>query len=87
MQLELIKNVDEIDTSKEVILSNNKITSIPPEMEILQNLQYLDLSYNKITSIPPEIGNLKKLQHLYLANNQIPLNIKELISKLPFLVD
>ena len=49
----------------------NFITSVPPEIGNLVNLQFLNLSGNQLTSLPPEIGNLVNLQRLELGKNQL----------------
>ena len=42
-----------------VLLNNNLVGSIPPQIENLTSLQYLLLYNNELTgSIPPEIGDL-----------------------------
>ena len=51
-------------------LDNNKLTSIPAEIENLTYLQELNLDYNELTSISAEIGNLTNLQELYLEHNK-----------------
>ena len=52
-----------------VDLSYNKLTTIPPEICNLTNLETLGLSYNQLTTLPPEIGKLKNLTWLYLQDN------------------
>ena len=43
-------------------ISNNQISSVPPELGLLKTLMHLKLSQNKkISKLPVELGNLKKL--------------------------
>ncbi len=60
---------------KKLDLSNNKLQSLPYEINHLTHLTHLYLSTNYLTNIP-EL-NLYKLRHLSLSNNQL--------SKLPSL--
>jgi internalin A len=50
-------------------LSGRGLTSLPPEIGRLTNLQTLNLSGNGLTSLPPEIGRLTNLRTLYLDGN------------------
>jgi len=52
-----------------LILSENKLESLPPEIRELKNLRKLDLSKNYLKSLPSEIGELKYLTGLYLSKN------------------
>ena len=52
-------------------LSNCKLTSLPPEIGELRNLNILDLPDNELTSLPPEIGKLTNLISLNLASNKL----------------
>ena len=61
-----------------MILNENQLTSIPPELGQLVNLQELDLEDNQLTSIPSELGQLSNLKYLYLTNNQLVSIPKEL---------
>ena len=65
-------------------LSGCKLTSIPPELFIFQEMKELSLSNNDLTSIPPELGQLlPNLQLLSLSNNQltsIPKEIGQLVN-------
>jgi formylglycine-generating enzyme required for sulfatase activity len=55
---------------------NNLIGPIPPAIQDLSYLAFLDLSQNLISgSIPAEIGNLLLLQRLNLFDNQLTGNI------------
>ena len=68
------ENILAIYNKTEIVTAHKNITqisSIPPEIGQLYNLQKLDLSYNLTTQIPPEIGQLNNLRKLYLYNNQI----------------
>ncbi|XP_066265922.1 probable serine/threonine-protein kinase DDB_G0278509 [Branchiostoma lanceolatum] len=52
-------------------LSNRGLTSIPPQVFHLVDLEKLVLSKNYLTSIPAEIGALRKLQVLVADNNSL----------------
>lgn len=52
-------------------LSHNSLTSIPPEIASLKQLELLDLSCNSLTSIPPELGMLTNLKELLLFDNHL----------------
>ena len=52
-------------------LFNLGLTSLPPEISKLVNLQTLNLRRNQLASLPPEIGALTRLQTLDLGHNQL----------------
>jgi internalin A len=52
-------------------LDNNGLTSLPPEIGVLANLQWLSLSGTQLTALPPEIWRLTNLQVLILGGNQL----------------
>ncbi len=59
--------------------------TIPPQIELLVNLQYIYLDAVGLESIPPEIGNLPSLIDLNMSNNKIqkiPCEIGNLTSSL-----
>ena len=51
-------------------LSGNRLTgTIPPEVGLLETLEFLELDNNRVTgSIPPELGNLEDLTELILSS-------------------
>jgi Leucine-rich repeat (LRR) protein len=51
------------------ILGN--VMYIPPEIEYLTSLEYLDLSYNRLETLPIEVCNLRNLQTLRLTGNKL----------------
>lgn len=53
-----------------LILTDNKLTSLPPELGACARLQKLMLSGNRLTSLPPELAHCQKLELLRLAANQ-----------------
>ncbi|MFM6580385.1 MAG: COR domain-containing protein [Dolichospermum sp.] len=72
-EAELIRIIKQAakDEVTELDLSNNQISSLPPEIVQLTNLQSLDIYNNQISSLPREIGQLTNLQSLDIYNNQI----------------
>jgi len=70
-----------------LILSNNKIDELPPEIGLLTKLEKLDFGYkyswfsrnmNSISKLPPEIGKLKNLSYLGLTGNNLSLLPREI---------
>lgn len=52
-------------------LNHNQLTSLPPGIRYLRQLEHLDVSGNALTSLPPEIGMLSSLKEFYLFDNHI----------------
>ena len=52
-------------------LEKNQLTTLPPQIGQLTNLQRLHLQDNQLTTLPPGIGQLTNLTHLYLRQNQL----------------
>lgn len=64
-----------------LLLNNNFIQIVPPEIKQLIILKKLHLNNNKITFLPEEIGELKYLEELHLRENllsSLPLKIGNL---------
>ena len=57
----------------ELNVSNNKLTTLPENIEVLQHLKKLTVSYNKITTLPPTVAHLQNLWMLDATGNQIRL--------------
>ena len=66
-----------------LILTNNQIDSIDPNIGELIHLRKLMLSHNKLTSIPCEIGGCKDLELIRLANNEISVELPMEFVSLP----
>jgi len=62
-------------------LSRNELKQIPPHIENLKKLEWLDASDNKLISLPEELCNCTALKVLWLENNDLtnlPLYIQKL---------
>jgi hypothetical protein len=53
-----------------LILSDNQLAVLPPELGTCTRLQKLMLSGNRLTSLPPELAHCQNLELLRLAANQ-----------------
>ena len=56
---------------RELDLSGQELTSLPPEIGTLTGLEGLNLSSNQLASLPPEIGELTGLKTLFVSRNQL----------------
>ena len=61
-----------------LVINNNKIKVLNPEIGYLINLEYLDYDCNEISELIPEIGNLIHLKQLSFASNKITKLIPEI---------
>ena len=67
----------------ELDLSDKELTTLPPEIVQLVNLQSLHLGNNQLTTLPREIVQLANLQSLHLNDNQLttlPPEIVQLVN-------
>jgi Leucine-rich repeat (LRR) protein len=54
-----------------LILRNQGLQQLPPEIKKFRNLKTLNLGNNKLTSLPAEVGLLTELRQLVLSNNEL----------------
>lgn len=54
-----------------LLLNENRITYLPPQIGRLVGLENLNLSYNQLTEIPDTLGNLSQLKELRLNHNKL----------------
>jgi Leucine-rich repeat (LRR) protein len=50
-------------------MDHTMLTSIPPAIDKLSELEYLFIFGNQLTDLPPNILNLSKLQNLIASEN------------------
>ncbi len=62
-QIEELYNISELD------ISGRRLTELPPDLDILKNMDELIANANKLSSLPNYIINLPKLRRLKLAGN------------------
>ncbi|CAH1127098.1 unnamed protein product [Ceutorhynchus assimilis] len=77
-EIEITGNIRSLSTSlfqmthlTGLILKNNVLTRIPPDICQLINLLNLDLSHNNLRLLPAELGELIHLRELHLGYNQL----------------
>lgn len=73
--------VANLDNLTNLVLRNNKLTSLPPDIGRLSKLKFIDVSNNCLEQIPDEVGSLTELQSLVANVNKLtdlPLTLKNL---------
>lgn len=70
--VEMTLNLFDLNSLKNLFITNNKILEIPSDIGKLTNLEYLRLNSNQIPAIPIEMKNLSSLIELALSGNKIP---------------
>ena len=71
MNVDILGETYDVETTTNLYLNSRNLTSFPPEIGNLTNLYRLSLEINNLTTVPTEIGNLTKLRHLYLHYNSL----------------
>ncbi|KAM9583911.1 leucine-rich repeat and calponin homology domain-containing protein 4 isoform 1-T1 [Trichechus inunguis] len=61
-----------------LIVSNNKLGALPPDIGALGSLRQLDVSSNELQSLPPELCSLPSLRDLNVRRNQLSVLPDEL---------
>jgi hypothetical protein len=71
--------------SKHLDLSSNHLEGgIPPKLDSLSNLFFLNLAVNNLTgTIPPTLGNITTLEEVYIDTNQLEGSIPDKLWQLP----
>lgn len=75
--------VDENGVVTKIDFYDKVITTLPPEIGQLVNLEELLLNFNELTTLPAEIGQLVNLKNLRLRSNKItslPSEIEQLVN-------
>ena len=84
----IYKNLEEAIQNKEHVyklnLSRKKLDSLPNNLFLLKNLEYLDLSKNRLDHIPKELKALQNLEHINLSKNNFT-DFPEIITELRLL--
>jgi len=57
-------------TLKKLVIYNNAIEFLPPDIQFLSNLTYLNLRDNRLLVLPEEFGALVMLKELFLYNQE-----------------
>ncbi len=69
----------------DLAMQENKLTTIPKEVLLFPNLEYLDVSFNRISSLPNGLKELKKLKSIDLSGNRYLSKFPEVLKELPSL--
>ncbi len=61
-----------------LILDDNRLKSLPPEIGLLKALKVLYLNNNQLQTLPPEIAQLQRLETFQINGNQLQGPLSEL---------
>ncbi|XP_049310915.1 uncharacterized protein LOC105233750 isoform X1 [Bactrocera dorsalis] len=61
-----------------LLVSNNRLATLPDELGRMERLTDLDASYNQLSTLPARIGELRSLRSLSLRSNQLMYLPREL---------
>lgn len=76
--IQLPKELFELENLEHLVLSRNKLKEIPPEIGKLKNLKVLDLWGNEIQELPQAFIKLNQLEILRVAYNKLDTLPKEI---------
>ncbi|XP_069460717.1 volume-regulated anion channel subunit LRRC8C-like [Ambystoma mexicanum] len=76
--LEELASLQHFKRVRSLKFSRNRITSIPPHIGQITNVEHLYLNNNLITALNPNICNLKKLTYLDISYNSIQVLPEEI---------
>jgi hypothetical protein len=65
------KSLLKCDSIEVLLLNDNKLKTVPSEIERFHSLKTLCLYFNEIESLPKELGNLTTLESVSLFNNEL----------------
>jgi len=85
--LRISPRLKELAFLKAIILRNNKLQYIAPELSELASLTLLNISENIFKAIPQSILLLKNLEALYIYNNKRPMVVPNSIGNLANLTE
>lgn len=54
-----------------LLLGNNRLARLPPDLGNMASLAELDVSANQLTQLPSSVGKLSKLRSLVVRSNQL----------------
>ncbi|KAL2089290.1 hypothetical protein ACEWY4_013978 [Coilia grayii] len=78
-------SIGELVRLRELVLSYNRVKSVPEELGNCENLEKLELAMNwDLDELPAQLSKLRRLQHLDLSMNQFT-EIPECVLNLPSL--
>lgn len=70
-------DIGKLDKTTELVLKNNKISSLPDEIKQLNNLRSIDLENNHFREFPIELESLLKLSYVNLSGNPIAKDLSK----------
>lgn len=81
---EFPKKIDNLSSILRTLdISDNSISSIPPDIDSFKLLKSITCNNNKLTNLPEELGNLTKLETISFCGNkleQLPFKLSQLIN-------
>jgi len=72
----IMRNIEPLDQSLRdstliLDLSNNRLTTLPPDFGNMMGLEKLSLAHNELAELPPEFGNMGRLRDLDMRFNRL----------------